>query len=270
MEDENTALTVADPAALVAMDAGTFEQELRTYRAIQRSIDAAFPDCIMHVRGKAFRKKSYWRAVSTAANLSVEIIDEREHTDDGGGRHWLATARATAPNGRTATGDGSCSASEKSGAMLTLHNIRAHALTRAKIRAISDLVGFGEVSAEGLSPSDWRESRPGPAPRRAPEPRRTERPPDTPPRHFKRPPDTRSPEAVNWKQRRDLQCPKCSDKLYDNIAARAEGKTDRPPIGCSNRDSCGFVLWSVTDAIGLVNAMDAAPRETTGAAFEGF
>jgi len=32
----------------------------------------------------------------------------------------------------------------------TLHNIRSHAVTRAKNRAISDLVGFGEVSADEL------------------------------------------------------------------------------------------------------------------------
>lgn len=36
----------------------------------------------------------------------------------------------------------------------TLHNIRSHAITRAKNRAISDLVGFGEVSADELPPQD--------------------------------------------------------------------------------------------------------------------
>ncbi len=36
----------------------------------------------------------------------------------------------------------------------TLHNVRSHAVTRAKNRAISDLVGFGEVSADELPPQD--------------------------------------------------------------------------------------------------------------------
>jgi hypothetical protein len=253
MSEESTAIATTEAAPLVAMDAGTFADALSTYRHIQAEIDRAFPDCIMNVRGKQFRKKSYWRAVSTAANLSVEIIDEREHTDDNGGRHWIATARATAPNGRTATGDGACSASEKSGSMCSLHNIRAHALTRAKNRAISDLVGFGEVSAEELSPADWR----APARPAAPAPQVVE--------HGGPAPETRSPEAVGWKQRRDLKCPRCSDKLWDNIAERAAGKTSKPPLGCNNRDSCGYAVWSVTDAIELVGKMDAGEVD-----FEGF
>ena len=49
-------------------------------------------------------------------------------------------------------GDGSCFASEKTGGRLraTEHNVRAHAHTRAQNRAISGLVGFGEVSADEM------------------------------------------------------------------------------------------------------------------------
>ena len=37
----------------------------------------------------------------------------------------------------------------------TIHNVRAHAITRAKNRAIADLVGFGEVSAEEIDPRKY-------------------------------------------------------------------------------------------------------------------
>lgn len=69
---------------------------------------------------------------------------------------WLAKARAIhLTTGAFQDADGSCSFSEKvarnpkqQAQMRTIHNIRAHAVTRAKNRAILDLVGFGEVSAE--------------------------------------------------------------------------------------------------------------------------
>lgn len=96
----------------------------------------------------------------------------------------IVTYRATSPGGRSTTGDGSCFAVEKARrfkcphpigdgskrtihfpqescpdydpmfqwktlpAQATEHNIRSHAHTRAFNRAVSNLVGFGEVSAE--------------------------------------------------------------------------------------------------------------------------
>jgi hypothetical protein len=97
---------------------------------------------------------------------------------------YIVTYRAIAPNGRHATGDGACFAVEKArrfrcphphpswpGKTLHFpatscpdfdatfqwralpdqaseHNVRSHATTRATNRAISNLVAFGEVSAE--------------------------------------------------------------------------------------------------------------------------
>ena len=97
---------------------------------------------------------------------------------------YIVTYRATSASGRAVTGDGSCFAVEKARrfkcphpespgskrtlhfphdtcpdfdpnfqwktlpAQATEHNIRSHAHTRAMNRAISNLVGFGEVSAE--------------------------------------------------------------------------------------------------------------------------
>src|SRR5262249_5076073 len=65
---------------------------------------------------------------------------------------YTVTYKATMPNGRSVTGDGSCAAAEKTRGKLraTEHNVRSHAHTRAFNRAVSNLVGFGEVSAEEI------------------------------------------------------------------------------------------------------------------------
>src|SRR5262245_14225214 len=100
---------------------------------------------------------------------------------------WLVVYEATAPNGRRAGGDGCCYAVEKAARWkcphphpewpgktehfpatscpdfdpsyvwrvrppeATEHNVRAHAHTRAFNRSVSNLIGFGEVSAEAVS-----------------------------------------------------------------------------------------------------------------------
>ena len=115
---------------------------------------------IQVIQGKEFLKKSYWRKVSTFFNLSVRKIDE-SHEVIGKTVVWHFTIEAVAPNGRTAVGTGSCDAFEKAtlvngkymswGKEATpnsLHNIRSTAETRATNRAISNLVGGGEVSAD--------------------------------------------------------------------------------------------------------------------------
>lgn len=165
-------------------------QALTAYRELQAALDRAMPDQLMTLDGKPFRKKGYWRALAVAFNLKVEVSDERREStgtfEDGRDNFgYIVTYRATAPNGRTITGDGSCYAVEKAKrfkcphphpkgwkgktahwphdtcpdfdpafqwrtlpAQATEHNIRSHAHTRAFNRAVSNLVGFGEVSAE--------------------------------------------------------------------------------------------------------------------------
>lgn len=154
--DTETGELVPWPAPDSQVDIG---KALDRYRSVQEQLDDRLPDCVQVIQGKQFRKKSYWRAVAVAFQVSVEIVDERRELlgDD---VVWFATARATAPGGRSMSGDGACALSEKRGAMRTEHNVRSHALTRAKNRAISDLVGFGEVSAEEVVfDPDERQSR---------------------------------------------------------------------------------------------------------------
>lgn len=173
---ESTAVVPAEERApIVRADAGDVLAAFGDYQKIQSALDAAMPDCIMTIRGKQFRKKSYWRAIATAFNLDVEPTDERREDTPDGDWGYCVTYRATANNGRSAIGDGACFASEKivrddSGNVIqwkteqnqTVHNVRAHAHTRAFNRAVSNLVGFGEVSAEEMQYD---------APRNAPPPR---------------------------------------------------------------------------------------------------
>lgn len=106
-------------------------------------------------RGKRFVKKSGWRKIATAFDLDVQIIrSEVERTADGQPQRAEVWARAIAPSGRSMDGDGYCSIDEERfsgprGNTSKLENdLRATATTRAMNRAISGLVGMGEVSAE--------------------------------------------------------------------------------------------------------------------------
>lgn len=103
--------------------------------------------------GKRFVKKSGWRKIARAFNLSVEIVSEAvAHDDKGKPLRAECIARAIAPNGQVQDADGYCSIAEftgqRAGDSKIENTLRATATTRAKNRAISDLVGMGEVSAE--------------------------------------------------------------------------------------------------------------------------
>jgi hypothetical protein len=111
-------------------------------------------------RGKRFVKKSGWRKIATAFDLDVQIIrSEVERDHEGQPCRAEVWARAIAPSGRSMDGDGYCSVDEsrfrQESARGKLENdLRATATTRAMNRAISGLVGMGEVSAEEVSAGD--------------------------------------------------------------------------------------------------------------------
>lgn len=119
----------------------------QAYQALKRKI--ADEDDIQLMQGREFYKKSYWRKLATFFNLSVDVIEEREEKLDGNIIYYF-TCKATAPNGRFAIGSGSCDLLEK-GRRNTIHNTRGTAETRAFNRAVSNLVGGGEVSAEEMA-----------------------------------------------------------------------------------------------------------------------
>lgn len=171
-EFDDTALTPVphDPALPAELTRGMtvdeFSDEFDKYIAIQAIIDEKLKDCVMEISGKKFRKKSYWRAVGFAFKVNLHLIKETPCTNVDNVKDWGYTVvyRATLPNGRSLDGDGSCFASEKAANQDTIHNVRAHAHTRAKNRAIADLVGFGEVTAEEVNFNSPTKSQSTPAP----------------------------------------------------------------------------------------------------------
>lgn len=131
----------------IVMPAVTPEKAVEAFEAYQSLAKKIMtPDDVQDIQGKTFKKKSFWRKCQRFFNLSVEIKEEKREAYDGYFVYKFI-ARATAPNGAYMDGTGTCSSNEK-GLLKTEHNTRAIAETRAKNRAISDLVAFGEVSAE--------------------------------------------------------------------------------------------------------------------------
>jgi len=148
------------PASPLPLHSGAeMAQAFEAYHHLQAVLDASLTNSTIQIKGKLFRKKAYWRAIATSFGLTVEVVSEEriEHdvTDSDADVDWgyHVVYRAIAPSGRSTTGDGSCMRSEKiseekGDSMATDHNVRGHAHTRAFNRAVSNLVGFGEVSAE--------------------------------------------------------------------------------------------------------------------------
>ena len=109
------------------------------------------PSDLQRISGKNFMKKSAWRKFATFFNLNDKIVEEAQTShSDGNGWTWKIKVICTAPNGRFTEGVGICSTSERTFAHLE-HDTYATAHTRAKNRAISDMVAAGEVSAEEVS-----------------------------------------------------------------------------------------------------------------------
>lgn len=100
-----------------------------------------------------FLKRSGWRKIATWFGLDLSIVSrDIERGEDGKIIRAHVVARAAAPNGRFADGDGGCSITER-GFSKAEHDVPATATTRATNRAISNLVGMGAVSADELDGS---------------------------------------------------------------------------------------------------------------------
>lgn len=109
------------------------------------------PSDIQKIQGKDFKKKSAWRKFAAFFNLNDKIVEETQTPHaDGQGWTWKIKVICTAPNGRFTEGVGMCSTAERSFSHLE-HDTYSTAHTRAKNRAISDMVAAGEVSAEEVS-----------------------------------------------------------------------------------------------------------------------
>jgi hypothetical protein len=108
-------------------------------------------DDYQNIRGKRYKKKSAWRKLAAAFNVSDTLLEETtKRNEDGRIVRATITVRATAPNGRSTEGLGVASVYERP-FNNPEHDIPATAHTRAKNRAFADLFGLGEVSAEEMT-----------------------------------------------------------------------------------------------------------------------
>jgi hypothetical protein len=138
-------------------------EAIQTYEALKRAIQQ--PSDVFEYNGRPFLKKAFWRRIAACFGLSLELVSEEREQDENANLAYSVYYRAIAPNGRTMIGDGYCSRSENGHGSWPEHTVRATAHTRAKNRAISDMVGGGEVSAEEVDYD--REAAPS-APKRLP------------------------------------------------------------------------------------------------------
>lgn len=169
MQDEETRelVPITRPSMLVRPVATADEMRgaITEYEALKAAI--LRPGDIQVIKGRPHVKKAGWLRIARAFGISCAPVESHyildDDNDDWG---YEVIMRATAPNGAEMTGDGACWASEKHESMRTRHNVRAHAFTRATNRAISNLVGAGEVSAEELT--DYIDADPAPLPMRKP------------------------------------------------------------------------------------------------------
>jgi len=175
---EDTTVTPSIPTTeLTFADVEGAKRFMENY---QELVDALLDNETDYQGGK--KKKSAWRKLATAFNISDDIIHDEETRDETG---QIVSAKffvkAILPNGRSCVGVGKCSIYDKIRYTATKkfpadtetpsnfvlrgrftnaeHDVPATAHTRAKSRAISDLIGAGEVSAEELDDVHVRVTR---------------------------------------------------------------------------------------------------------------
>ena len=136
----------------VPVDVDYAIEEWRAYQRLTREL-LDETDYQTH-RGRKYKTKSAWQKYARAFNINTQIIDKDiVKNDKGVVIEAEYTVRATLPNGRFVESDGSCDRRESGKREMSNHSIKATAKTRATNRAISELIGAGDVSADELDPA---------------------------------------------------------------------------------------------------------------------
>ena len=252
MSETESAVAVVEPRSPgVVLPVGDAAAALAAYRRLQKTLDEQMPEAIVEIAGRRFRRRMYWTAIAAAFGIDVELVSI-ERIVEGEGWGYTAVARATAPNGRHVDGDGACFASEKRSGQRTEHNVRAHAVTRAKNRAVADLCGFGEVSADEI------DLEAGAPPARPSTPARTQANSECwPDRPTPDDPTNDGDTLATEKQIRMLKA-----KSYDRAKALGDFANNSPDL----HGAAGSIRKSAVAALGLENtkiprhAVDALAR----------
>lgn len=130
----------------------TTEQAVEQWRLFEELKQSLLTDDdYATIQKKPYVKKSGFRKIAVFFGLSDSIISEDRVDRENGTFFWRIKVQAAAPNGRTSIGVGICDSQERKFSHVE-HDVYATAHTRAKNRAISDMVAGGLVSAEELDP----------------------------------------------------------------------------------------------------------------------
>lgn len=103
------------------------------------------PNDFTEIRGERFAKKSAFRKLALAYGISTECVRE-DRIEFKSATAYLFTIKAMSPNGRSMIGSGSCHSDERR--FTKPSDCRATAETRATNRAIANLLGWAQISAE--------------------------------------------------------------------------------------------------------------------------
>ncbi len=146
---QNNTLVSQETQQIVLKPVSSIENIIWAYREYNRLKDSLLIESDYQlIKGKKCIKKSWFRKLATAFGISTEIVRENRINFE---KYFVyeITVRATSPSGRYAEACSSCASNEKEFSHLE-NDVRATAQTRGTNRAIADLIGSWEVSAEEL------------------------------------------------------------------------------------------------------------------------
>ena len=123
-------------------------EALRKFERLKKEV--LVRDDYQTIAGKQYIKKSGFRRIALCFNLSDRIVEQERTDREDGTFTWRIIVEARADNGRVCNGVAICDSAERNFAHLE-HDVYATAHTRAKNRAISDMVAGGVVSAEEMT-----------------------------------------------------------------------------------------------------------------------
>lgn len=143
-------------ALLPVMDIKGAQEAFKTFEKIKNEVLDAAKD-ISLIKGKSYVNKAGWRKIKTVFGISEEILSSRKEIDEDKTIRWIYRVRVIhKPTGISADAEASCDTKEEfsylnkeKGTKKPENMIMAMAQTRGFNRAISDLVGGGDLlSAE--------------------------------------------------------------------------------------------------------------------------
>lgn len=141
---------------------GTNEQIIRAWKDFQslKVVLLTDDDYYEPSRGKSVIRKSGWRKLAVAFGLTDEVLSQIQEKDaEGTDWTWRIRVRVSSRGGRSVEAVGACSTKERRFAHAE-HDSYAMAHTRAKSRAIADMLGSSEQLEEEVSVSEPPASKP--------------------------------------------------------------------------------------------------------------